>query len=268
MSGTRLPDDLGARVAVAVPAAALTVALVLAGSAAFAAALALLGVFAALEAVRLVPAAGGASAAVVVAVPVLVGVAAAGGRGALVPALCAAIAATAILAARRSGPAAAVATTAAAVLVIAWLGLGLAHGVLLRDLPEGAGLVLAVLVGTLVGDTAAHLVGTAWGSRPLAAHISPAKTIEGVLAGLVVAVAAVWLFSLFHDWLGGWQALVIGCAVAVAAPAGDLFESLLKREAGVKDSGAAFGPHGGVLDRIDAVLVAAVAGYYAALAVM
>ena len=148
------------------------------------------------------------------------------------------------------------------VLGLAWIGLAFAHAVLLRDLPHGDGIVIDVLVGTFVGDTGAYLGGRAVGTRPLAPSISPNKTIEGLAIGFVVAVAAVWLAGLYQDWLSGWHALVLGAAVAAAAPVGDLFESYLKRDAGTKDTGRLFGAHGGALDRLDAAMFTMVAGFY------
>jgi len=143
-----------------------------------------------------------------------------------------------------------------------WIGLALAHAVLLRKLPHGDGVVIDVLVGTFVGDTAAYLGGRAFGRRPLAPRISPSKTLEGLVIGIVMAVLGVLFASFYQDWMHKGNALLLGLAVAVAAPVGDLFESYIKREAGTKDTGTIFGPHGGALDRLDAVLFAAVAGYY------
>jgi phosphatidate cytidylyltransferase len=121
-----------------------------------------------------------------------------------------------------------------------------------------------VLVATFVGDTAAYFGGRLYGRRPLAPVISPNKTVEGLLCGIVGGTLAFWLAGLYQDWLKGTDALVFGFVVAVAAPVGDLFESLIKRDLEVKDTGRFFGPHGGVLDRLDAVLFTVVAAYYAA----
>jgi phosphatidate cytidylyltransferase len=147
-------------------------------------------------------------------------------------------------------------------LGLVWIGLPLAHAVLLRDLPHGNAIVIDVLVGTFAGDTGAYLGGRAFGRRPLAPSISPNKTVEGWLIGVVVAMLGVFAAGFYQDWLSGPQALLLGFAVAVVAPLGDLFESYVKRDAGVKDSGTLFGAHGGALDRLDAVLFAAVAGYW------
>ena len=151
---------------------------------------------------------------------------------------------------------------AVTLLGLTWVGLGLAHAVMLRDLPHGDKIVIILLVGTFLGDTGAYLGGRAFGTRRLAPSISPNKTVEGLLIGMAVAIGAVWFAGLYADWLSGGRALILGVAVAVAAPLGDLFESYLKRDAGTKDTGRLFGPHGGALDRLDAVLFTAVAGFY------
>jgi phosphatidate cytidylyltransferase len=151
---------------------------------------------------------------------------------------------------------------AVSMLGIYWIGFALAHAVMLRGLPHGLGIVIDVLVGTFLGDTGAYLGGRMFGRRPLASSISPNKTVEGLAIGMVFAVLGVWIAGRYQDWLPGSHALVLGLAVALVAPVGDLFESFIKREAATKDSGGLFGPHGGALDRLDAVLFAAVAGYY------
>jgi phosphatidate cytidylyltransferase len=147
-------------------------------------------------------------------------------------------------------------------LGLTWVGLALAHGVMLRDLPHGDKIVIIVLVGTFLGDTGAYLGGRMFGTRKLAPRISPNKTVEGLLIGVLFGIGAVWFSGLYADWLSGVEALILGAAVAVAAPLGDLFESYLKRDAGTKDTGRLFGPHGGALDRLDAVLFTAVVGFY------
>jgi phosphatidate cytidylyltransferase len=151
---------------------------------------------------------------------------------------------------------------AVTLLGIYWIGFALAHAVMLRGLPHGLGIVIDVLVGVFLGDTGAYLGGQTFGRRPLAPAISPHKTVEGLLIGVVCGVLGVWIAGRYQDWLPGTHALVLGVGVALVAPIGDLFESFVKREAHTKDSGGLFGPHGGALDRLDAVLFAAVAGYY------
>ena len=147
-------------------------------------------------------------------------------------------------------------------LGIYWIGFGFAHAVLLRGLPHGEGIVIDVLVGTFLGDTGAYLGGRLFGKRPLSPVISPNKTVEGLLIGMAFTLASVWFAGRYQDWLPGTHALVLGLGVAVFAPIGDLFESFVKRQAGAKDTGALLGAHGGMLDRLDAVLFTAVAGYY------
>lgn len=151
---------------------------------------------------------------------------------------------------------------AVTVLGLAWIGLALAHGVMLRDLPHGDKIVINVLVGTFIGDSAAYMGGRMFGRRRLSPRISPNKTVEGLVIGFVLGVAAVWFAGLYEDWLSGAEALILGAAVALVGPVGDLFESYLKRDAGTKDTGGLFGPHGGALDRLDAVLFTAVVGFY------
>ena len=151
-------------------------------------------------------------------------------------------------------------------LGVVWIGLAVAHAVLLRDLQHGGALVLAVLLGTFLGDTGAYFGGRLFGTRPLAPSISPAKTWEGLAVGFCVCVFTVWWFGLGAAWMGGGKGALLGLAVAVAAPLGDLFESKVKRDAGTKDAGALFGAHGGALDRLDAALFSLVAGYYVWLA--
>jgi phosphatidate cytidylyltransferase len=147
-------------------------------------------------------------------------------------------------------------------LGIYWVGLALAHAVMLRGLPHGLGIVIDVLVGTFLGDTGAYFGGRLFGKRPLAPTISPNKTVEGLLIGMLCAVLGVWIAGRYQEWLPGTHAIVLGLGVALVAPVGDLFESFVKREARTKDSGGLFGAHGGALDRLDAVLFAAVVGYY------
>ena len=147
---------------------------------------------------------------------------------------------------------------------VLWVGLPLVYAVLLRKLPHGDGLIVDILVGTFLGDTAAYFGGRGWGRTPLAPRISPNKTLEGAVTGFIGGTLAFWFAGLYQDWLSGRDALVMGAFVALAAPIGDLFESLVKRDLGVKDAGRFFGAHGGVLDRLDAVLFTIVAGYFAA----
>jgi len=148
-------------------------------------------------------------------------------------------------------------------LGIVWIGIPLAHAVLLRDLPHhGAALLIDVLVGTFATDTGAYATGRTFGSHKIAPSLSPNKTLEGLIGGFLIGTMAFWFAGLYQDWLSGVDALLIGAAVAAIAPVGDLFESMLKRDLGKKDTGTLFGPHGGILDRLDAVLFTVVVAYY------
>jgi phosphatidate cytidylyltransferase len=119
----------------------------------------------------------------------------------------------------------------------------------------GPWLLLFALVITWAGDTGAYFAGRAFGQQLLAPHLSPKKTWEGSLAGLAAAIIA---GVLFQRWLHTPAAYLIGMAVAgnIAGQIGDLLESAYKRSAGVKDSGSLLPGHGGVLDRIDALILA------------
>jgi phosphatidate cytidylyltransferase len=150
-------------------------------------------------------------------------------------------------------------------LGIVWIGIPLVHAVLLRDLPDhGAALLIDVLVGTFAADTGAYATGRMFGSHKIAPSLSPNKTLEGLIGGFLIGTMAFWFAGLYQDWLSGVDALILGAAVAAIAPVGDLFESMLKRDLGTKDTGTLFGPHGGILDRLDAVFFTVVVGYYLA----
>jgi phosphatidate cytidylyltransferase len=151
---------------------------------------------------------------------------------------------------------------AGTLLGVFWIGFAFAHAVLLRQLPHGGGVVIDVLVGTFLGDTGAYAGGRLFGRRPLAPEISPRKTVEGLFCGMFVTLVAVFLAGLFQPWLTQGDALALGAAIAILGPLGDLFESVVKRDAGTKDAGNLFGAHGGALDRLDAVIFTIVAGYY------
>jgi phosphatidate cytidylyltransferase len=155
------------------------------------------------------------------------------------------------------------------VLGAVWIGLGLAHILLLRGLPDdGRTAVFTVLLAVFAADTLAFFVGRLVGRHKLAPTISPAKTWEGLVAGTIAAVAVAF-FALYEEretFLTIPEALVLGGTIALAAALGDLFESALKRDLQVKDSGNLLGGHGGVLDRIDSHLFAAPAAFYVILA--
>jgi phosphatidate cytidylyltransferase len=157
----------------------------------------------------------------------------------------------------------------ATVLGTAWVTFGLAHILLLREIPEHGRLaVLTVLLAVWAADTLAFFAGRLLGRHRLAPVISPGKTWEGFVAGTVAAIAVAF-FALYEDrdtFLSIWESLALGVVLALAAALGDLFESALKRDMQVKDSGRLLGGHGGVLDRADAFLFAAPAAFYLLLA--
>jgi phosphatidate cytidylyltransferase len=121
--------------------------------------------------------------------------------------------------------------------------------------------ILALVLCVWAFDTFAYFTGKRLGRRPFMAHISPAKTLEGVIGGLVASaiVGAVIVGALGRPWLAG---LGFGLVIAAAAQAGDLAESMLKRAAGAKESGTLIPGHGGMLDRVDSFLFAAPVAYF------
>jgi phosphatidate cytidylyltransferase len=133
--------------------------------------------------------------------------------------------------------------------------------------PRGLAWVLAVVLATWVGDSLAYLAGRRLGRHKLAPGISPNKTVEGALAGLLgAAVTCVLWFA--ASGLGPlWVGAAVGVIAGLSGQLGDLAESMLKRQAGVKDSGSIIPGHGGILDRIDALLFAFPAVYLAAMLV-
>jgi phosphatidate cytidylyltransferase len=158
-------------------------------------------------------------------------------------------------------------TMSTTVLGVAWIALGLGHLLLLRDVPEHGRLaVFTVLLAVFADDTAAYLVGRMLGRHKLAPSLSPGKTWEGFVAGTVAAIAVAFFALYEQDFLTIPQSIALGAAIALAGAAGDLFESALKRDLQVKDSGQLLGGHGGMLDRIDSLLFASVAAFYVVIA--
>jgi phosphatidate cytidylyltransferase len=163
-------------------------------------------------------------------------------------------------------------TTAAlgsTVLGSAWIGLGLGFVLLLRQMhTEGRLIAFAVVLTVFAADTVAYLAGRLAGRHRLAPRLSPKKTWEGLVGGAVagVFVSFIALYDTRDKYLSVWQAIVFGIVVVTAAVLGDLFESALKRDLEVKDTGRLLGGHGGVLDRVDALLFAAPAAYFLVIA--
>ena len=157
-------------------------------------------------------------------------------------------------------------TMGTTVLGVAWIGLGLAHLLLLRDHEEGRLLVFTLLLAVFADDTAAYLIGRLLGRHKLAPTMSPGKTWEGFLAGTAFAIAVAFFALYEQDVLTIAESIALGAAIALAGAVGDLFESVVKRDLQVKDSGHLLGGHGGMLDRIDSLLFASVAAYFTVIA--
>jgi phosphatidate cytidylyltransferase len=257
-------SDLGARVWVAIPAILFAIGIIAAGGPVFAAGVVLLGFICIHELFRMYAALRPVRLAGFIGVAGLAAAAHFGGEHQVLLATVAIFPLLFLLALAMPERPEVPLTDGMAITLLGtlWIGLAIAHAILLRDLPHGGGLVLAVLLGTFVGDTAAYLGGRAFGTRPLAARISPNKTLEGLACGIAGAALAVWWFGLSSEWMGGVNGVLLGLGVGVMAPIGDLFESKIKRDAGTKDAGTLFGAHGGALDRLDAALFTLVAGYY------
>jgi phosphatidate cytidylyltransferase len=154
-------------------------------------------------------------------------------------------------------------SVATTVLGVAWIALGLAHALLLRAIPEHGRLaVFTILLAVFAADAAAYFTGLLIGRHKLAPTISPGKTWEGLAGGTAVAILLPF-FALYHQhFLTIGESIVLGIVIAVVAPLGDLFESALKRDMNVKDTGTLLAGHGGMLDRIDALLFASIGSYY------
>jgi phosphatidate cytidylyltransferase len=163
------------------------------------------------------------------------------------------------ISATRQAPTASISAT---VLGAVWIGCGLGFVLLVRDLPHGRLASFAVLLAVWAGDTLAYAGGRVLGRHRMAPNTSPGKTWEGFVFGTAATIFVAFVALYEQDYLTIGESVALGAVVAVAAPLGDLFESMLKRDAGVKDTGRLLGGHGGMLDRIDAVLFAAPAAYF------
>jgi phosphatidate cytidylyltransferase len=158
------------------------------------------------------------------------------------------------------------AVTIAGVFYIGWLG---AYFISLRSLPEGQWWVLVVLAGVMLADSGAYFIGKRFGRHKLSPRLSPKKTWEGYFGGILVGVPLTTLFAyLLHLAAGPATSItplkgaLVGLVMAIIPTLGDLGESMIKRQMGVKDSGTILPGHGGAFDRIDAWLWAVVIGYY------
>jgi len=163
---------------------------------------------------------------------------------------------------QKEGAFATCAWTIAGIFYVGWL---LSYLVALRSLDAGRNWVFFALFTTWASDTTAFFIGRRFGRHKLAPDISPGKTWEGAIGGIAGAVIMSILFftpTPFHLPLVYWQAIVLSLLVSIFGQIGDLVESLLKRNMGVKDSGRLMPGHGGILDRLDSIIFAGVVVYY------
>lgn len=253
------------RVLVALPWILFAIAIVVAGGAVFAAAMVGLGVIALREFAAMARRYRPMALPAYVAITALIAAAYLGTAFNVLCALAASFALLFAFAASAKYREGATVSMGVTLLAVVWIGVPMAHAVFLRELPHhGAALLIDVLVGTFVTDTAAYATGRMFGSHRITPNLSPNKTVEGLVGGFLIGTMGFWFAGLYQDWLSGIDALLIGAAVAAVAPIGDLFESMLKRDLGTKDTGTLFGPHGGLLDRLDAVFFTVVVAYYLA----
>ncbi|HEX5954560.1 MAG TPA: phosphatidate cytidylyltransferase [Solirubrobacterales bacterium] len=265
----RRRSETFARIAWVLPWIAIVVTIVIVGGELFAAAMIGFACVGIAELFKMVRSARPFALVAYAAAAALVAAALYGGQFQMVIVLAATIPAAfaaALLRPDRDGVTVSIALT---ILGVIWIAIPFAHAVLLRELPDhGAALLVDVLVATFVADTAAYAGGRLFGRHRLAPALSPNKTLEGLAFGFVGGTLGFWFAGLYQDWLLGIDALLMGMCVAALAPVGDLFESMIKRDLRIKDSGTIFGPHGGLLDRLDAALFTIVAGYYLAIALV
>lgn len=155
------------------------------------------------------------------------------------------------------------AVTLGGILYLGWIG---AYFISIRDLPQGEWWVMVALPSVWVADSGAYFIGRRWGRRKLSPRLSPKKTWEGYWGGVFFGTAGGALFAFLWTFLGSpvtpFQGGTLGLILALLTTFGDLGESMFKRQVGAKDSGRLLPGHGGVFDRIDSWLWAAVIGYY------
>ena len=139
----------------------------------------------------------------------------------------------------------------------------LSHLVLIRMLPHGVSWLFLIMVIVMTGDSAAYYVGSSLGKTKIYPAVSPKKSVEGSLGGLAGSVVGAFIAkAVFFPELSPFDCVATALLLGVLGQLGDLFESLIKRSCGVKDSGVIFPGHGGILDRLDSILFAGPAAYY------
>jgi phosphatidate cytidylyltransferase len=139
----------------------------------------------------------------------------------------------------------------------------LSHLVMIRMLPHGVSWLFLIMVIVMTGDSAAYYVGSSFGKTKLYPAVSPKKSVEGSLGGLAGSIAGAFLArAIFFPELSPFDCIATALLLGVLGQLGDLFESLIKRSCGVKDSGFIIPGHGGILDRLDSILFAGPAAYY------
>jgi phosphatidate cytidylyltransferase len=180
---------------------------------------------------------------------------------ALFGAICAGVLFTALLGLMAGPKPGVTVRMAVTVLGMLYIGLGFSAVLLLGPMDQHGKILLTVIFGTWAGDTMAYFTGRFFGSTPMAPVLSPKKTWEGFAGGAISTVLLVMFFGLYTSLHPGGS-FVLGLTIAVAGPLGDLFESLIKRDVQIKDSGRGIPGHGGVLDRFDALIFASVAAYF------
>lgn len=261
--------ETGRRILVAIPLIVLAIVIVVSGGPWFAAAITVLGMIGLREFYSMADEYGPLRPAAYIGLPAMVAAAYLGTAFNVLMFLAIPYLLVFLAAVRRGRIEGITESMAITIFGLFWIGIPLVHAVLLRELPDhGAALVVNVLVGTFAADTGAYAVGRMFGSHQLAPSLSPNKTVEGLIGGILIGALGVWCAGLYQDWLSGVDALILGFSVSTIAVFGDLFVSLIKRDLGKKDTGTLFGPHGGLLDRLDAVLFTVVVGYYVSIALV
>lgn len=148
----------------------------------------------------------------------------------------------------------------AGIIYIGWM---LSHFIPLRGLEDGRDWVFFAIFATFAADTTAFLIGKAWGKHSLVSKISPGKTWEGAMGGFLGAIIGGLILAAILPGIPiHWQIVLLGALIGIFSQLGDLSESMLKRSAGVKDSGRLIPGHGGILDRLDSIIFTVVVVYY------